>query len=128
MAHPGGRPTEYRQEMCDQVIELLKEGASIEEIGLDLNCGYSTVYQWMDRHPEFAEAVKKGREYSKGWWLKEGRQNLKTKEFNSNLYALNMKNRHGWADKTESTNTHNINVNEFHEKVRNNIDEGQKEF
>jgi hypothetical protein len=98
---PAGRPTDYRPEMCGEVIELLKEGASIEEIGLELDVGYTTVYLWMDKHPEFMKAVKKGREFSKGWWMKEGRISMRDKDFNSTLWYMNMKNRHGWADKQE---------------------------
>jgi orotate phosphoribosyltransferase-like protein len=111
-----GRPTIYREEMCEKVVELLKEGASIEEIGLELNVGYSTIYKWMDMYPEFGEAIKNGREYSKGWWLQQGRIALREKEFNSTLWYMNMKNRHGWADKNE--NTHNVSVEETTRKVR----------
>lgn len=103
MAHPGGRPADYRPEMCEEVIPMLKEGMSIEEIGVELDCGYSTVYQWMDRYPEFKEAIKKGREYSAGWWIKQGRVSLREKQFNTATWFINMKNRFGWSDKTENT-------------------------
>jgi transposase-like protein len=117
MAHPGGRPTLYHPDMCDQVVESLREGASIEEIGLDLGVGYTTVYRWMDEHEEFRQAVSRGRELSKGWWFKKGRTHIENREFNSTLWYMNMKNRHGWSDKQE------ISANlEVGEKARNNID------
>lgn len=111
-----GRPTDYTPEMCEKVIPLLKQGASIEEIGLELDVGYTTLYQWMDKHPEFAQAIKRGREYSHGWWLKEGRTSMRDGKFNSTLWYMNMKNRFGWSDKNEST--HNVNVTETQQKVR----------
>lgn len=112
-----GRPTIYKEEYCEKVIELLKEGASIEEIGLELDCGYTTVYEWMDRHENFAQAIKRGRESSKGWWLKQGRVALRENGFNSTLWYMNMKNRFGWADKQESLNQHNVNVSESTQEI-----------
>jgi transposase-like protein len=103
--HPGGRPSIYRPEFCEQAIEYLKTGASIEELGLELDVGYSTIYQWMHEHEEFAEAIKQGREYSKGWWLKNGRSELHSNTFNSTLWYMNMKNRWDWSDKKEVNNT-----------------------
>lgn len=101
---PAGRPTDYTPELCEKVIPLLKEGMSIQELGLELDVGYSTLYEWMDRHPEFAEAVKKGREFSEGWWMKRGREALDTKEFNSTIWYMNMKNRFKWKDKQDESN------------------------
>lgn len=98
----GGRPTDYRPEYCDQVIPMLKEGMSIEEIGLEFDVGYSTIYEWMKVHPEFSEAIKRGREFSKAWWFKKGRTELHSKEFSSTLWYMNMKNRFGWCDKQEN--------------------------
>lgn len=96
-----GRPTNYKPEYCEQVIPLLKEGYSIEEIGLELDVGYSTIYRWMDEHEAFREAIKRGREFSKAWWLSKGRSKLETKDFSATLWYMNMKNRFGWADKQE---------------------------
>lgn len=126
MAHPGGRPPLYKEEFCERVIELLKEGASIEEIGLELNCGYSTVYYWMDQHPEFLEAIKKGREFSKGWWYKVGRCSMRDKEFNSGLWFMNMKNRFGWQDRVEQNN--NVRLDETTQKAKDNLAEYEKPY
>lgn len=103
-----GRPSDYKPEYCEKAIELLKQGASIEELGLELDCGYTTIYRWMDEHEEFRGAIKKGREYSEGWWKKRGRTDLENDKFNSTLWYMNMKNRFGWADKKEVTATVNV--------------------
>lgn len=103
--HPGGRPTDYTPDLCEKVIPLLKEGMSIEELGLELDVGYSTIYAWMERHPKFKEAINTGREYAQGWWMKQGRENVKTKEFNSTLWYMNMKNRFKWKDKHDDDNS-----------------------
>jgi orotate phosphoribosyltransferase-like protein len=97
-----GRPPDYTPDLCEKVIPLLKQGMSIAEIGLELDIGYSTIYAWMERFPDFKEAIKNGREYSKGWWEKNGRIALRDKDFNSTLWYMNMKNRFGWKDKQET--------------------------
>jgi len=101
--HAGGRPTKYSPEMIDECIRLMREGASITEIAYELNVAKDTIYEWKKVHPEFSDAIKKGVDFSEGWWMKEGRINIQNKEFNSTLFYMNMKNRFGWADKQEIT-------------------------
>ena len=100
-----GRPTKYKDEYTDTIVRLMKEGASIEEICLELDICGQTLYNWMDAHPEFLDAKKRGEFFSKGWWMREGRKNLQNKEFNYTGWYMNMKNRFGWADnqKTDIT-------------------------
>jgi len=99
---PGGRPTKYDPKIADTVIDLMKQGASIEEICLELDICRQTFLNWCDEHPEFLEARKKAEDFSKGWWLKNGRVNLENKDFSATLWYMNMKNRFGWADKQET--------------------------
>lgn len=97
---------EVTQEMLDTIEREFMEGASIEEIALELKIAKSTLYDWCDPEsprykPDFSDAIKKGAEFSEGWWKREGRKNLKDSSFSYTGWYMNMKNRFGWADKQE---------------------------
>ena len=109
-----GRPTKYRPEMCDKVIELMKEWASIEEICLELEIHKEAFYNWIKKYEDFANAVEHAKQYSKGWWYKMWRVNMFEEKdwpkFNANLYNINMKNRFGWADKQQVEQSWELNI------------------
>ena len=100
-----GRPTKYRPWMCDRVIALMAQGASKHEALADLGIWEDTFYRWAKEIPEFSEAVKIGTELSRMWWEREGRQSLRDKDFNHGLWYMNMKNRFGWTDRVNTTNS-----------------------
>lgn len=101
----GGRPTKYREEMCHVVIAEMREGASKCEVAGELGISEETLYAWRKKHPLFSEAIQIGGQLSKQWWYKQGRKNLENKDFNPRLWYMNMKNRHGWADKKQIDHT-----------------------
>ncbi len=105
-----GRPTKYKEEFCERVPEIMRDGASIEEVAVELGVALSTLYLWREKHPEFSEAIKRGEAVSRAWWIKRGRINLENRDFNSTLWYMNMKNRHGWADKVEKKEKRNITI------------------
>lgn len=112
---PAGRPSKYTPEMCDIAIKEMSEGASKTEVCAELGISYETFLDWQDLKSdrykkEFSEAVKKGEQLSEAWWLSKGRKNLENKEFNSTLWYMNMKNRHGWSDKQEHKHTGTMKV------------------
>lgn len=96
---PGGQPTKYRPEMCGKVIEIMKDGASKVEVCAELEISLQSLYNYMETHAEFFEAVKIGEKLCQAWWEKNGRINLENKEFSATLWYMNMKNRFGWADR-----------------------------
>jgi len=109
-----GRPSKYKPEMCEQVIELMKEGASLVEVAAEIGIRRSTLYDWMNRESnryveEFSDAVNEGVELSQAWWERKGRTNLvnpyQGDTFNATLWYMNMKNRFGWKDKQENQHT-----------------------
>lgn len=107
----GGRPTEYKEEYCSTVIELMKDGASKAEVCLNLDCTFQTFLNWQKKNPTFLEAVKRGSHLSKGKWEEMGRKAAfgKVENFNATAWIFNMKNRFGknddfnekWTDKQE---------------------------
>lgn len=91
----------------EEILNLYKTGASDIEIK-------SLIYihrgsfsndlwdRWLKDSEEFSETIKIGKMLSEAWWNIQGRTNLKIKEFNYVGWYMNMKNRFGWKDKTET--------------------------
>jgi len=110
MVRDMGRPTKYKKEMCETVIELMREGASQEEVIGSLDISKDTYYRWKEEHEEFSDAIKRGVRLSQTWWERQGRISLKDREFNYTGWYMNMKNRFRWADKQEVKNEGNITI------------------
>jgi hypothetical protein len=68
----GGRPTLYRPEFCQDIVEHMKLGNSVESFGAYLGTKYGaryavhrdTIYAWENAHQEFSDAINGGRAYS----------------------------------------------------------------
>lgn len=84
-----------------KVIDLMTEGASDVEIKAELSLCNDTFARFLKEEPLFSETIKRGRALCESWWQREGRTNLRNREFNSVLWYMNMKNRFGWKDKQE---------------------------
>lgn len=54
----GGRPTDYRKTFPDKAAKLWARGATDEEVAGKLGVSRETLYQWLRRYPEFADAQK----------------------------------------------------------------------
>jgi hypothetical protein len=113
-----GRPLEP-PELWDgwqtQIIDLYKVGAGDNEIKalIFINRGsFSNGLweRWVKEEPEFSETIKAGKLLSAAWWEKKGRSKLEVKEFNYVGWYMNMKNRFGWKDKTETELSGGIKV------------------
>lgn len=117
----GGRPKEPLTTLSDKcanwyelVLELYEEGGSDEEamaLIYKMRGSFSIdlFYRWLEEEEEFTETIHTGRMLSKAWWNANGRTNLSTKYFNYQGWFMQMKNRFGWVDKTESKVDANVN-------------------
>lgn len=58
---PAGRPTKYRPEYCQMLIEHMATGKSYETFvtKLDYSVSVATLYNWENKFPEFLEAKKR---------------------------------------------------------------------
>lgn len=102
----GGRPTLYKEEYCQQLIDHMGSGLSFESFAGLIGTCRDTLYNWKKEHSEFFDAHKKGIEKNLIWWEKVGLEGMfmggKDNPFNAAVYCFNMKNRHGWKDRVES--------------------------
>jgi len=108
-----GRPTKYKAEYCETVVQLMAKGWSKEEVCYNIEDGglgvcYQTFLNWQDQHEEFKEAVREGDRASSAWWNRTGRTAVLggIDGFNATAWIFNMKNRFGWADKVEQKTDH----------------------
>ena len=87
-----GAKSRYKEEYCEQVIEMMKEGQSKAEVCLGLDCCFQTFLNWQKENPQFLEAVKKGVNLSKGVWEQKGRQAAfgQLEGFNGEVVTFNM--------------------------------------
>lgn len=59
---PAGRPSDYSAEVTSKILNRLAEGESLASIcRIDEMPSYQTVYEWKQRHPEFAEKYAEAR-------------------------------------------------------------------
>jgi hypothetical protein len=56
-----GRPTDYREEYCEQVTKLCRLGATDKEIADFFEVTETTINNWKIQHTEFFESIKKGK-------------------------------------------------------------------
>lgn len=118
-----GRPKEDLSSLpngwYNEILKLYSEGASDVEVKAliyEWRGRFSNTLwdRWMLEEEEFSKTIKMGRMLSEAWWTKNGRTNLKNKDFNYTGWYMNMKNRFGWADKQETKNE--VTVKEFNIK------------
>lgn len=87
------------------IIDLYKDGASDAEVAAACNVTLPEYYRQLADNAAFGKLVEMGRTLAQAFWEGQFRKNLNNKGFNTSLLAFYMKNKYGWADKTESVNT-----------------------
>jgi hypothetical protein len=101
---PAGRPTTYKSEYCEAVVEHMAEGASLTSFAASVGAARSTINEWMEHNEEFSEAVKKGKARCAAWWEKIGRAQALDGKGNATLVIFGLKNMaaEDWRDKTQT--------------------------
>jgi regulator of sigma D len=51
--------SKYEPEFCQKLIDHMSKGKSFESFGHVAKAGRRTLYDWVERHPEFKEAKEK---------------------------------------------------------------------
>ena len=100
---PFGRPTKYRPEMCDVLIEQGRQGKSIAQMCVALDIARHTFEEWRKKRNDFSAAVDRALMLSQAWWESQGQEGIWGKSFNSSAYKLQVINRFpkDWQDRRE---------------------------
>lgn len=98
---PAGRPTDYTPALGGEILALMAEGLSLTAAAAEVGIHRQRAYEWEERHPEFADAVKLGR--AKRQLFLE-RKLIAAKDgpaVTSSIFALKNANPKDWRDKHE---------------------------
>lgn len=103
-----GAPDKYEPRFCQMLIDHMREGLSIHAFGGVVLVSRQTLYNWLDKYPEFKEAKEIGESLSLLFWEKMGRSGAMTvvdrekgikRSLNAGVWSMNMKNRFGWRER-----------------------------
>lgn len=101
----GGRPTEYKPEFCQMLIDHMIEGYSFESFAAVVDSSRATIYRWREDQIEFRDAFDQAREKCRLFWEKSGIAGMnKGKDFNQAVWAKNIscRFREEWTDQSKS--------------------------
>lgn len=59
---PAGRPSDFKQEFVEQSQKLCNIGATDADIADFFEVDVRTIYRWKQAHPDFSQALKRGKE------------------------------------------------------------------
>jgi transposase len=99
-----GRPSLYKPEYCDRVIELGEQGCWLNEMAADLDVDRVTLLDWENAHEEFATALARAKVKANAWFEAKGRNSVDSKVFQSRPWEVLLKGRDGdYREKQEIT-------------------------
>lgn len=105
---PAGRPTLYRPEYCEKVIDLGKQGCSVVEMAAEIGVDRNTIERhWPEAHPEFFQAITQARDFSQAWWEGIGRKMMIEEpggvKLNHSIWSRSMGARfpHDWRENSK---------------------------
>jgi hypothetical protein len=112
----GGRPTNYKPEYCDLVVEHMSQGLSFETFGHVVKAHKQTLYEWTEKFQEFGDAKKRGELASQIFWERIGIAGTtgKLKNFNAASWIFNMRNRFGWRNDPDEVKMQPIKIEIVH--------------
>ena len=88
-----GRPTLYRPEYCEKVIELGREGKSLVQMAAHFDVSRPTISEWASEHPEFSKALDRAKVHAQNWWENQAQTGMHAKVFNSKIWEVSVRAR-----------------------------------
>jgi transposase len=100
-----GRPTLYRPEYCNRLIDHMSQGLSFITFAATIDVNTDTLYEWERNFHAFSEAKKAAFNKCQLFWENIGIEGIwnepNGKTLNTGNYVFQMKNRFKWNDRVE---------------------------
>lgn len=97
---PVGRPSLYKPEYCEKLIQHMARPRSFESFAAVIDVNRDTLYEWVKVHEDFSDALTRGRAKHLLAMEDSAYENLVEEpgkgRLNTALYKLFMVNIHGW--------------------------------
>jgi len=108
------RPTDYRPEFCERVIEYGKQGKSKTWMAAEFDVTKQTLLNWERAHPEFLDAMTRALQFSQMWWEDKGQEALEKPVFQASMWSRSMAARFpdDWREKQDIDLNGKIQVTE----------------
>lgn len=108
----------YNDTMPARARDILSRGKSIARLATDLGVCRDSIYEWRDKHPEFAKALKQGLDACQAYWEDIGEAGVvgDLERFAGTSWMFTMKNRFR-ADYKEDKNEPNSIGDKIVEKL-----------
>lgn len=120
----GGRPTEYRQEYPELLMQHFSEGLTYESFAGRVGVCRATLYNW-EKIPEFLDAKKRGVEMALYHWDQFGVDTLKSgNKCDTAMYIHRMGNQFKW--RRSDDNNPVVEVEKKDDKLILNFPDGKK--
>ena len=78
-----GRPTDYKEEYCEEIIRLAKTNMNLYLIAEEWETTKTTLLQWTKMHKEFAAAYARASNILSGILQKKCDDNIENRDFNA---------------------------------------------
>lgn len=116
-----GRPTKFKSEYCDIVIELGKNGDSLAQMAAHFNVARSTIDKWAEDNECFSEALSIAKTHCQSWWEEAAQKGiyLGGSGFNAAVWKTTMQARfrEDYTERQEIHQTgaisHNVSIGEL---------------
>lgn len=68
--NPVGRPTLYKPEYCQMLVDHMRTGMSFESFAASIGTSWDVLYDWCKKYPEFLQAKIQGKALELAVWEK----------------------------------------------------------
>jgi len=90
---PVGRPSKYKPEFCQEIIELGKLGKSIAQMAAHFDVDKASIFRWSEEDADFRTALARAKAHSQTWWENAAQQNMDNRNFNAQLWLKSVASR-----------------------------------